>query len=471
MQQIRLRDGLLNEVVAAELYLWKEVFGEDSERVMKIVIWGVGTWGKRIYHHLRPGEVVAFIDSDPDKIGSDYEGISIINLEQYIKEYSHYFILVSPIRHEDILQQLEDKGIYSFFKAVDCPVEIHGAGEYPDTDIYLNSLNKGGKYGIFGTNFYSVYCYDRMRVKADDQIFLIPEPDCDRRKIELMQKAFGDIKFMSVDECLGNIDQIFVATDVQKEIQALKRELGAKVGIEDVFDLSQKITGYANPEIAQFRNVHEGKRCFIVATGPSLTMTDLDKLYHNGEISIGMNRIYLAFEQTQWRPEYYMVADLRCIRESGEILKEIPVPYKFIGDSYADFWTGNTTKGIYRFHENVRFGSELPPFSEELIYGVYSRATVTYGCIQLAVYLGFKEIYLLGVDFDFSSDYKDGCNHFISTYYNKNSHTSAFFEKESLGAYEVAKEYADTHGIKIYNATRGGKLEVFERVDFDTLFN
>lgn len=36
--------------------------------------------------------------------------------------------------------------------------------------------------------------------------------------------------------------------------------------------------------------------------------------------------------------------------------------------------------------------------------------------------------------------------------------------------FEKAREYADGHGIKIYNATRGGKLEVFERVNFDKLF-
>ena len=39
-----------------------------------------------------------------------------------------------------------------------------------------------------------------------------------------------------------------------------------------------------------------------------------------------------------------------------------------------------------------------------------------------------------------------------------------------LAAYQKAKTYADTHNIKIYNATRGGKLEVFQRVEFDSLF-
>jgi hypothetical protein len=37
-------------------------------------------------------------------------------------------------------------------------------------------------------------------------------------------------------------------------------------------------------------------------------------------------------------------------------------------------------------------------------------------------------------------------------------------------AYEAAERYAKEHGIKIFNATRGGRLETFERVDFDDLF-
>ena len=97
-------------------------------------------------------------------------------------------------------------------------------------------------------------------------------------------------------------------------------------------------------------------------------------------------------------------------------------------------------------------------------------AVVTYDAIQIAVYLGFKEIYLLGVDFSFCKDYKDKSNHFVENYYNKNSKTTVVTENEQLKAYQKAKQYAETHGIKIYNATRGGKLEVFERVDFDSLF-
>ena len=39
-----------------------------------------------------------------------------------------------------------------------------------------------------------------------------------------------------------------------------------------------------------------------------------------------------------------------------------------------------------------------------------------------------------------------------------------------LQGYCVVKKYAQEHGIKIQNATRGGKLEIFERVNLDDLF-
>ena len=89
-------------------------------------------------------------------------------------------------------------------------------------------------------------------------------------------------------------------------------------------------------------------------------------------------------------------------------------------------------------------------------------STVTISLIQIAVYMGFKEIYLLSCDCDYSGPKQ----HF--TYYGMKSDSKA--GDIMILAYQAAKDYADSHGIKIYNATRGGKLEVFEREDFDSLF-
>jgi hypothetical protein len=80
--------------------------------------------------------------------------------------------------------------------------------------------------------------------------------------------------------------------------------------------------------------------------------------------------------------------------------------------------------------------------------------------------MGFTKIYLLGADCNYKLEKK----HFIGTENDKNEVDSKL---KYLGAsamiesYKVAKVYADKHGIEIYNATRGGMLEVFERVNLD----
>jgi len=89
--------------------------------------------------------------------------------------------------------------------------------------------------------------------------------------------------------------------------------------------------------------------------------------------------------------------------------------------------------------------------------------------------MGFKEIYFLGMDNDFPVIVKhDGTviidekinHHFYEQKLRLATYNKDMFEAE----YAYAKDYCKKKGVNIYNATRGGKLEVFERVDFDSLF-
>lgn len=125
-------------------------------------------------------------------------------------------------------------------------------------------------------------------------------------------------------------------------------------------------------------------------------------------------------------------------------------------------------------------------FSDDISKFVYDGGTVTYVSLQCAVYMGFKEIVLLGVDHSFAREQtKEGK---IKLNSNVKNHFQDYQTEEFWGngqkdeeavvfpldfateAFAEAKRYAEEHGVKILNATRGGKLEVFERVDFDSLF-
>ncbi len=47
--------------------------------------------------------------------------------------------------------------------------------------------------------------------------------------------------------------------------------------------------------LAELKDVHKGKRAFIVGNGPSLKQTDLSKL--KNEVTFAMNCFYLAFPE------------------------------------------------------------------------------------------------------------------------------------------------------------------------------
>src|SRR5690625_1280148 len=74
-------------------------------------------------------------------------------------------------------------------------------------------------------------------------------------------------------------------------------------------------------KLKKIKNKHQGERCFIIATGPSLTIGDLEKL--NNEITISMNSICLAFDETDWRPTYYGIQDEGVYKRMEEYIEAL----------------------------------------------------------------------------------------------------------------------------------------------------
>lgn len=218
------------------------------------------------------------------------------------------------------------------------------------------------------------------------------------------------------------------------------------------------------------KNKFKNKRCFIVGNGPSLTVQDLDRLV--GEDCFAANLIFKIFDKTKWRPKFYCIQD-RYAR-IGDFLDKTDLEYIFVG-SY--FWrTKNfNNKNAYCFHSKRTAKNEDIKFSfdpEEYVYDAY---TVTYTMLQMAVFMGYKEIYLLGIDHNYSRIIeKNGGVRVADTV------KSHFFKDDNPAevianiymmekGYYKAKSVSDELGIKIYNVTRGGKLEIFERYDLEEI--
>lgn len=232
--------------------------------------------------------------------------------------------------------------------------------------------------------------------------------------------------------------------------------------------------------IARYHNQYTGQRCFIVANGPSLKAEDLTLLHNRREITFAMNRIYKVFDQTPWRPTFYICEDELIAGGQQEEINAIEAEEKFIPIEIK-WWHNVDIKDACYFHLNYHDEKRYPySFSPDCAHQVDCRGTVTFTCMEFAAYMGFSEVYLLGVDHNYRVTIDINGN--VVTDPNQKDYFTENYDTDikdqvvhdmgnNTRAYLDAKAHLEeAGGTTIYNATRGGKLEVFQRVDFDSLF-
>ena len=223
------------------------------------------------------------------------------------------------------------------------------------------------------------------------------------------------------------------------------------------------------------KDIHKGKRCFIIGNGPSLTPEDLDMI--KDEISFASNRIYYIFDQTQWRPTYYMCTDRDIIRANYDMIEKLDLDNKLLSRYAQKYITNDDISIKYMMMRRVMLPKyyRIKSISKDVSKKFSPVPTVTCSAIELAIYMGFKEIYLLGMDNNYNIQKKHGTNVVNSDSYFKGMKAEAvpIGDNDTKEArdyyYEVYKTEAAKCGVTIYNATRGGMLEVYPRVLFDDI--
>lgn len=231
--------------------------------------------------------------------------------------------------------------------------------------------------------------------------------------------------------------------------------------------------------IKKFQGKFQGKRCFIIGSGPSLTVSDLDHL--KGEYTFASNKIFAVFDKTAWRPTFYVVSDNDITPEMyGHSAKfESQTQAKFFPANFRDGCSGENPNAFFYNYVGCDTTGKIPPaFSDNMEKYLVEGFSVAYVAMQIAVYMGFTEIYLLGLDFSWPI-YKDCAGNIYENGQTKHRFYEDNHEADEISipnvelmenAYRQARKYCEDHGITICNATRGGKLEVFRRVNFDGLF-
>jgi len=222
---------------------------------------------------------------------------------------------------------------------------------------------------------------------------------------------------------------------------------------------------------SHFKEIKDN-RCFIIGTGPSLNKTNLSLL--KNENLIGVNTLYNGLKKFDIKPKYWCMADQGILKSYYKQILGLDTTL-FIAETAMRDFLKNKKKYLPYVKKQPLVLKDLGSmniwnkFGKDITKGVYSGCTVVIQCIQIAYYLGFKEVYLLGCDCDYTKGhyFHGGTHDFVSG--------DPFEDKKQrnylMGAYEICKKTFENDGKKIYNATVGGKLEVFERKSLEEIFN
>ena len=224
-------------------------------------------------------------------------------------------------------------------------------------------------------------------------------------------------------------------------------------------------------QLRSYRDRHQGQRCFIIGNGPSLRRTDLSLL--RNEFTFGLNRIYLLFPELGFTTSCLVsVNDLVLEQCSGE-LSSLELP-KFL-TWRARRWFARDPHTI--FIDSDYTGPEC--FCPDACGRLFEGFTVTYVALQLAYHMGFEQAILVGVDHNFVTQgpanaavvsQGDDPNHFAPDYFGKGFKWQLPDLEGSERAYRLAKTAYEAAGRRIVDATVGGKLTIFPKTDYSSLF-
>jgi hypothetical protein len=241
-----------------------------------------------------------------------------------------------------------------------------------------------------------------------------------------------------------------------------KEGLGKK--IEEARDYFRWRRKFA-PLLRQFKDKHKGEDCFIIGNGPSLKHMDLSSIrdYH----TFGQNKIFML-DKVDLNLSYLVSVNKLVIEQSAREFEAMKCPV---------FLSYTAAKGVVAEQPNIQrlHTLNLWSFYEDISQPICEGNTVTFVSLQIAYYMGFKRVFLIGVDHSFKQTgqshetqvYKgDDENHFHPDYFKGQQWQLADVYGSEV-SYHLANYFYQKDGRQILDATLNGKLDVFPKVSFE----
>ena len=258
----------------------------------------------------------------------------------------------------------------------------------------------------------------------------------------------------------------------------------------DVHDLL-----FTHPDLkknVELKDKYNNERIFILGSGSSILLYDLKVL--SNEYVMTQNSFHMHNDISDINPNFH------CVVPYYQTDKEHSIWVDYINDMKVRMpdslfiWGLNTKALIDEYHEDISAKSYYVRTKYDLLTlkkakvniskTIMNIPTVLTQCLSVAIYLGFKEIYLLGFDLDQICHTNDRT---FGRFYGMSKITDTKFEEDAEknsddettdGWYNwwlmnkqffLIRDFADQNNISIVNGTKGGILSYFKREPIENI--
>jgi hypothetical protein len=215
--------------------------------------------------------------------------------------------------------------------------------------------------------------------------------------------------------------------------------------------------------LERFRDRHKGEELVLVCNGPSLNKTDF--LLLRNKVIMGLNKIYLGFPLYKFYPRYYVAVNKEVIMQGAERISTLKC-VNFIA-------SGNYQGKIASSPWTHWLKADLQPmgFSKDICLGVHQGWTVTHVALQIAFFMGFERVVIVGMDHRYEYEGRPNelkrmtgpdLNHFCANYFQGCAWNNPDLSNAEE-AYRIARYTYEQDGRSIIDCTVDGACEIFEK--------
>jgi hypothetical protein len=224
-------------------------------------------------------------------------------------------------------------------------------------------------------------------------------------------------------------------------------------------------------KLRSLKDKYSNQKAVILCNGPSLLKSDLGLL--DNVFTFGLNKINLMFDKNRFRPSCIVANNLLVIEQNADFYNDTDIPL-FIDSKGKKFVTPR--KNVTYIHTS----SPRLKFARDCSISIYQGFTVTFVALQLAYHMGFNDVALIGCDHNFATkgpanksvtSGETDPNHFDPNYFAGGVKWQLPDLFQSEVSYHLANSVYEASGRKIWNATAGGQLEIFPRIELSDFIN